>query len=251
MGLFYRILLVFFFVITTVFEANAQNATEIIRKSDAHLRGESSTATMSMTIVRPNWSRTMEMKSWSKGSDYSLILITSPARDKGTSFLKRSNEIWNWVPSIGRSVKLPPSMMMQSWMGSDFTNDDLVRESSVVEDYEHELIDTSIVDEFEVFVIDMIPKVDAAVVWGRVRVYVTTQDYLQLRIEFYDEFDELVNVMIGSEIQTFDGRRLPSKMRMIPSDKPGNETVIEYKALSFSENLPESFFSIQNMRRVE
>lgn len=251
MKLFMKAILVFLMVLVHFSDVYGQDATEIIRKSDAHLRGESSIATLSMTIVRPTWSRTMEMKSWARGSAYSMILVTSPARDKGTTFLKRQNEIWNWVPSIGRSVKLPPSMMMQSWMGSDFTNDDLVRESSVVEDYEHELIETTTLDGQEVYVIDMHPKPDAPVVWGRVRSYITTQDYLQLKSEFFDEFDELVNIMTGEEIKVFDGRRLPSIMRMIPSDKPGNETIIEYKDLSFSVQLSESFFSVQNMRRVE
>ncbi|HAC15446.1 MAG TPA: outer membrane lipoprotein-sorting protein [Bacteroidetes bacterium] len=251
MKLFFKAFLVIILVLTHSFEVFAQDATEIIRRSDAHLRGESSTATLSMTIVRPSWSRTMELKSWSRGAEFSLILVTSPARDKGTTFLKRQNEIWNWVPSIGRSVKLPPSMMMQSWMGSDFTNDDLVRESSVVEDYVHELIEITTLDGHDVYVIDMIPKPDAAVVWGRVRVYITTQDYLQLKSEFFDEYEELVNVMIGEEIKVFDGRRLPSKMRMIPADEPGNETIIEYKDLSFSVQLSESFFTVQNMRRVE
>ncbi|MDZ7808203.1 MAG: outer membrane lipoprotein-sorting protein [Gracilimonas sp.] len=116
----------------------AQNATEIVRKMDEKMRGESLEAEVTMTIVRPNWSREVSMKSWSRGTEYSMILITAPARDRGTAFLKRGNEIWNWVPSVGRTIKMPPSMMMQSWMGSDFTNDDLVRESSSVTDYDHE-----------------------------------------------------------------------------------------------------------------
>lgn len=229
----------------------SQDATEIVRRSDAHVRGESTTAEITMTIVRPNWTRSVSMKSWSLGTDYSMILITAPARDKGTSFLKRGNEIWNWVPSIGRSVKMPPSMMMQSWMGSDFTNDDLVRESSSVTDYTHMLVGSDEIDSMPVYVIDMIPNPDAAVVWGRVRVYITKEHYLQLKVEFFDELDELVSIMIGSDLKTFDGRLLPSRMTMTPSDKPGNRTILEYESLNYSVNNPESFFSVQQMRRLE
>ena len=121
--------------------ANAQSLTakEIIQKADQKQRGETSSGELKMTIVRPTWKREMQMKSWSMGTDYMLILVTAPARDKGAAFLKRENEIWNWQPTIDRTIKLPPSMMMQSWMGSDFTNDDLVRESSIVIDYTHKI----------------------------------------------------------------------------------------------------------------
>ena len=120
------------FFLSTVM-VSGQTATEIIKTADQRARGiTSSVGEMKMTIVRPTWSREISIKSWSKGSEYSLMLITAPARDKGAAFLKRDQEIWNWQPSIDRAIKLPPSMMMQSWMGSDFTNDDLVRESSIV-----------------------------------------------------------------------------------------------------------------------
>ncbi|HBQ58303.1 MAG TPA: outer membrane lipoprotein-sorting protein [Balneolaceae bacterium] len=227
-----------------------QDATEIIRQMDEKMRGESLKAEMSMTIVRPTWERTVSMKSWSKDNEYSLILITAPARDEGTAYLKRGNEIWNWVPSVGRTIKMPPSMMMQSWMGSDFTNDDLVRESSVVTDYEHELVDEDSIDGRECYKIQMTPKPDAPVVWDRVDVWVSKEEYLQLRSEFYDEFGELINVMKGMNVKEFDGRMIPSKMEMIPQDKEGHKTVLEYESMEFNVGIPESFFSVQNMRRV-
>lgn len=230
---------------------NAQDATEIVRRADLQLRGESSETEMTMLIERPTWSRSVSMKAWSKGTDYSLILITAPARDRGTTFLKRNKEIWNWVPSIGRSVKLPPSMMMQSWMGSDFTNDDLVRESSSVTDYNHTFVRMDTMDEYQVYIIDMIPKPDAAVIWGRVRTYIEKDHYLQLRVEFYDEYDDLINVMQGDSVKMFDGRLLPSRMVITPQDKPGHRTILEYHSMKFDVNITESFFSIQNMRRVE
>lgn len=230
---------------------NAQDATEIVRRADLQLRGESSETEMTMLIERPTWSRSVSMKAWSKGTDYSLILITAPARDRGTTFLKRNKEIWNWVPSIGRSVKLPPSMMMQSWMGSDFTNDDLVRESSSVTDYNHTFVRMDTMDEYQVYIIDMIPKPDAAVIWGRVRTYIEKDHYLQLRVEFHDEYDDLINVMQGDSVKMFDGRLLPSRMVITPQDKPGHRTILEYHSMKFDVNITESFFSIQNMRRVE
>jgi hypothetical protein len=246
-----RIVTIFLLLSCLYLPAFSQDATEIMRRSDAHLRGESTTAEITMTIVRHSWTRSVSMKSWSRGTDFSMILITNPARDKGTAFLKRQNEIWNWVPSIGRSVKMPPSMMMQSWMGSDFTNDDLVRESSAVNDYDHSLVRSETLNGADVFVIDMTPKQDAAVVWGRVRTFITKNHYNQMRTEFYDEFDELVSVMTASDLKTFDGRVLPSRMEITPVDKPGQSTILVYESLKYNVNNPESFFSVQNMRRLK
>jgi outer membrane lipoprotein-sorting protein len=229
----------------------AQNATEIVQRMDEKMRGESLKAEVTMTIVRPDWSREVSMKSWSRGTEYSMILITAPARDRGTAFLKRGNEIWNWVPSVGRTIKMPPSMMMQSWMGSDFTNDDLVRESSAVTDYDHELVGEETIEGYVCYKIEMKPKPDAPVVWTRVDVWISKEEYLELKAEFYDEFGELINVMNGMEVKEFDGRMIPSKMEMIPMDKEGHKTVLEYRSMEFNEGIPESFFSIQNMRRLD
>lgn len=240
-------------VIATAFSLNiqAQDATEIVRKMDEKMRGEQLKAEITMKIVRPTWDRSISMKSWSRGTDYSLILITAPARDEGTAFLKRENQIWNWVPNVGRTIKMPPSMMMQSWMGSDFTNDDLVRESSAVTDYEHEIAGDSTINNYETWKIEMTPKPDAPVVWGKVLIWVEKEEYMQLRAEFYDEYDDLINVMEASDVREFDGRRIPAKMEMIPVDKPGYKTIMEYKTMKFNEDIPESFFSVQNMRRIQ
>lgn len=243
--------LVFLFLTLFSGSIKAQTATEIIQKMDEKFRGESSEAEITMTIIRPSWQRSVSMKSWSKGTEYSLIYISAPARDEGTAFLKRENEIWNWVPNIGRTVKLPPSMMMQSWMGSDFTNDDLVRESSVVKDYTHEFGADSTIDGLDCYKIILTPKPDAPVVWGRVDIWVTKGEFIQLLTEFYDEDDYLINVMKSSDIKEFDGRMLASKMEMTPVEEPGNKTVLEYQKLKFSVNLKENFFSVQNMKRVD
>lgn len=229
----------------------AQNAYEIVKKAEDKARGEQAYGEMKMTIVRPTWSREITMKTWTKGEDYSLVVITSPARDKGTAFLKRKKEIWNWQPSIDRSIKLPPSMMMQSWMGSDFTNDDLVKQSSMVTDFTHKLIGREMVEGRSCFKIEFTPKPDAAVVWGKIMMWIDEKDYLELKVEFYDEDGYLVNTMYGKNIKKIGGRTLPTLMELIPADKEGQKTIIEQLALDFDVKLDESYFSVQNLKRVK
>ncbi|MDZ7717458.1 MAG: outer membrane lipoprotein-sorting protein [Balneolaceae bacterium] len=230
---------------------SAQSAEEIVREAYKKMEGESSRAEITMEIVRPNWTRSVSMKSWSLGEDYSLILITAPARDEGTSFLMRNNEIWNWLPDVNRTIKMPPSMMSQSWMGSDFSNNDLVRESSVITDYTYIMMDSETVDGYDCHVIEMIPKPDAPIVWARVVSYISKDEYLNLRVEYFDEDDTLVRIMAGSEVKVLGGRLIPTKMEMIPVEEEGNRTVITYQDIEFNIDISESFFSIQNMKRVQ
>jgi len=229
--------------------ANAQNAKEIITKMHETTRGESSFAEMSMTIERPRFSRDVSIRSWSLGDDFSLIQITAPARDEGTSFLKRGNEIWNFVPTVDRTIKMPPSMMSQSWMGSDFTNDDLVRESSIIEDYEHTFLRMEEVDGRQAYVIQMIPKPDTPIVWGKVIVWVDAEDFFQHRVENFDQRNELASTMVFDEIQNLGGRILPARITMIPANRPNQRTIIRYQQMQFDIDISESFFSQQNMRR--
>ncbi|MER2996691.1 outer membrane lipoprotein-sorting protein [Pontibacter populi] len=227
------------------------SAQEIVQRADDKVRGKSNQGEMVMRIVRPTWKREIGLKSWAKGTEQAMIVVTSPARDKGTAFLKRKREVWNWQPSIDRTIKLPPSMMLQSWMGSDFTNDDLVKESSVVQDYTHTLAGDTIIDNRPCYKIIMIPKEEAAVVWGKVITYIDKKDYLQLLVLFYDEDGELVNTMKASNIKMLGGRLLPARMDMTPADNPQNHTIIEYRSLKFDVPLEDSFFSIQNLKRVK
>ncbi len=226
-------------------------AKEIVQKADAKARGEYSIGEIKMTIVRPTWSREMTMKSWSRGTEYALILVTAPARDKGTAFLKREKEIWNWQPSIDRTIKLPPSMMMQSWMGSDFTNDDLIRESSIVEDYTHKLAASETIEGRECYKVELTPKDDAPVVWGKITSWIDKKDFMQMKAEFRDEEGFLVNTMYGKNVKELGGRLLPSRMEVIPADEPGNKTIVEYLSLDFNKPIDVSFFSIQNLKRVK
>lgn len=227
-----------------------QTALEIIDKADKKMQGNSSKTEMIMRIVRPDWTREIGIKGWAIGTEYSMMLITSPARDKGSATLKRENEIWNWQPSIDRVIKLPPSMMLQSWMGSDFTNDDLVKESSIVRDYTHTIDGDSTINGRDTWKIVLIPNEDAAVVWGRIEAYISKADYLQLLVRYYDEDDFLINTMVLSDIREIGGRIIPTHLEMIPAENPNQKTEILYKAMEFDIDLKPSFFSIQNMKRI-
>jgi len=226
-----------------------QEAEEIIREVDKKMRGETSYQELEMKIVRPEWERSVSMKSWSKGSDLALIYITAPAKEKGQVFLKRDTEMWNWVPSIERMIKIPPSMMMQSWMGSDFTNDDLVRESSIIKDYFHKLAGEDEVDGDECWKIELTPKEDAPVVWGKILAWID-KDYNQRKVEYYDEDGYLVNTMFLTDIKQMDDRKMPTHWEMIPSEEEGKKTVINVLLAKFNNTIEDSYFSQQNMRRV-
>lgn len=229
---------------------NAQDIKEIIRQSDEKFRGNSSQGEMTMIIERPSWSRTVSMKNWTLGNDYSIIYITAPAKEKGQVFLKREKEMWNWVPNIERMIKIPPSMMMQSWMGSDFTNDDLVRESSLVKDYTHQLLGEEIIDGFECYKAELIPLDDAPVVWGKVLMWISKKELHWLKAEFYDEDGYLVNTEILTDVKKMDDRVMPTRMEMIPADEEGHKTVLIFNDMKFNIKINESFFSQQNMKRI-
>jgi len=231
--------------------AQSLTATDIVRKADEKFNCEkSSLMIMSMTIIRPSWQRTVEFKSWSMGRDYALTLITAPARDAGQTFLKRATEMWNWNPSISRLIKLPPSMMSQGWMGSDYTNDDLLKESSVVSDYTHEIAGEESIIGRDCYRIKMLAKEEAAVVWGHQIRWIDKTDFLVLKAELFDEDGILVRTETGSEIKTMDGRMIQTRIELLPADEPGNKTIINIKDIKFNIPLQESFFSQQNMKSV-
>jgi outer membrane lipoprotein-sorting protein len=228
----------------------AQNAKEIVERADQLIRANSSYSEILMQIIRPDWSREMKMKVWSLEPEYALVLITEPAKDKGTVTLKRDKEVWNWIPSVNRVIKIPPSMMLQSWMGSDFTNDDLVRQSSIVKDYEHSILNEETYEGYTCYKIQMLPKPEAGVVWGKIITWITKEGFLQLRADYYDEDDYLVKSMLGSKVRQMGGRTIPTHWEMVPQDEPGQKTVMEYLDIKFNIKIDESFFSLQNMKRV-
>jgi outer membrane lipoprotein-sorting protein len=230
--------------------AFAQDATEIVKKADELMKAKSNYSEITMKIIKPDWSREMGMKVWALEPDYAIIYITDPARDKGTVTLKRKTEVWNWLPSAQKVIKIPPSMMLQSWMGSDFTNDDLVKESSVVNDYSHKLLGEENIDGLDCYKIELIPKPDAGVVWGKIIAWIAKESYLEPKVEYYDEDGFLVKVFIGNNIQKMDDRNIFTHWEMIPEDKPGNKTIMDYNEIQFNIKIDESFFSEQNMKRV-
>lgn len=246
-----RILSIFlFFSLSVGISFADQKATEIVRKSNNLLRGKSSFSEATLTVIKPSWTRSITMKIWALEPDYALILITKPARDKGTVTLKRKREVWNWIPTIRRLIKIPPSMMMQPWMGSDFTNDDLVRESSIVEDYTHTIIGQETIGDYSCYKIRFDPKPEAGVVWGKIVTWISQKNYLMLKAEYYDEDGQLIKTMTGSKIKTMGGRLLPTRWEVLPHNKPGHKTILEYKSIRFNIQLTPAFFSQQNMKRV-
>ncbi len=231
----------------------AQNlsAAEIIRIADEKFNGEkSSYSVMSMKIIRPAWQRIIEIKNWSLGRDFALALITAPAKEAGQTFLKRGSEMWSWNPAINRLIKLPPSMMSQGWMGSDYTNDDILKESSVVNDYTHELIGEEIVEGRICYKIKMTAREDASIIWGKQIRWIDKKDFLLLKAELYDDDGYLVRTETGSEIRIMDGRTITSKIELVPEEEPENKTVIEILEIKFNLPVGESFFSQQNMKRL-
>ena len=235
----------------TSLPASAQEPAEILDRMEQVMRGNSNEAEMTMKIERPRYEREVSMRSWQYGRDHSMIVITAPSRDEGTAYLMRGSDIWNYDPRIDRTTRMPSSMMAQSWMGSDFTNDDLVRDSDIVEDYEHELLRTEEYEDREAYVIEMIPKPDTPIVWGKVKMWVCTQDDIQLRVENYDQRNELVNTMKLDQITEFGDRQLPARITVEPADKDNERTILTYQSLEFDVDIDEGFFTQRNMQRIQ
>jgi len=239
------------FLTASIMQIKAQTATEIIKKADDKFRGQTSYAEMTIDIIRAKWSKKMKMKTWSKGSDKSVSVVMSPAKEKGIVFLMKDKEVWNYIPTLSRTIKFPPSMMMQNWMGTDLTNDDLVKMSSMVNDYKQEIVDEESKEGLLCWKIELTPKQDAAVVWGKIIIWIDKKDYMQMQIDYYDEDDFLVNQMIASDIKTFSGKKLPSKLRIIPIDKKGQETIITYNKWQFDIKISDSYFTKNYMKRIK
>jgi len=234
-----------------IISAQSFSAKDIVRKADEKFNGEkSSFSLMSMKVIRPEWQRTIEFKTWTMERDYALSLITAPPKETGQTFLKRGSEMWSWNPSINRLIKLPPSMMSQGWMGSDYTNDDILRESSVVNDYDHEFAGEEELDGRLCYKIQMTARENASIVWGKQIRWIDMKDFLVLKAELYDEDGYLVRTERGSDIRIMDGRTITSKIELVPADEPQNRTVVEIREIKFNIPLQESFFSQQNMKRV-
>lgn len=227
---------------------HAQTAREIIDRVDRLLRGESSRGRVTMEITTEHWSRSLEMEVWSLGVDHSLVRVEAPAREAGTATLKAGQEVWNYLPRVDRTIKVPPSLMMGSWMGSHFTNDDLVKESRIVDDYDFEIAFEGEREGVDVWEFVLTPHPEAPVVWGRVEEQVRKADLMPTWIRYYDDDGKLVRTMTFSGYQTMGGRLVPATMLVIPADKPDELTSLTYHELEFDIALDESFFSLRNLR---
>jgi outer membrane lipoprotein-sorting protein len=250
MRFFYTLAFLFTAFISNTSIAQTLSAKEIIKKAADLMNGQTNESVMRMTIVRPTWQRTIAFHSWAKGNDFSMALITDPAKEKGQTFLKRKTEMWNWIPAIQRLVKLPPSMLSQGWMGSDFSNDDLMKESSIVSDYEHTILDIENYDNIECYKIKLIPKTDAAVVWGSIIKLISKKQFFQLKTEYYDEDNVLIKTETASVIKLMGEREIPTHFEIIPTDKPGNKTLVDIEKVIFNKPMDDEFFSQQNMKNI-
>jgi len=220
----------------------------IVKKVDELYRAKTSQGEMEMHITTPNWERTMRMKMWTKGMDQTFITILSPKKDKGISTLRMDREMWNYFPKINKVMKIPPSMMMGSWMGSDFTNDDLVKESSLMDDYSAKLI-TPPDAESDKYYLELKPKAQTASVWGKIIVTAMRDTYMPISQEFYDEKGKKMRIMLFKDIKEMGGRTIPTVMELIPLNKKNHKTVIRYISATFDKPLGKDVFTLRNLKK--
>jgi outer membrane lipoprotein-sorting protein len=210
-------------------------------------RSESSISVAKLTVTKPRRKRTLEMKIWTQGEEKALIVIRQPARERGTATLKVDKNLWNYLPRIKRTIRIPPSMMLASWMGSDFTNDDLVKDSSYSKDYEYELIGPS--EQPKGWLVRFTAKPDIVGLWNRFELVVSEDARIPLEAKYYDRKDRLARVMHWSDVKVFDGKRIPSRMTLTPSDKEGHMTEMVYFEIEFDVEVPNATFSLSNLEQ--
>ncbi len=236
-------------IVCAVQSAFAQNAEEIIRKAEELMKGRTCKGTFIMKVVTPEYSREMRMDSWWVGNDKALIVIRSPKKEAGNKTLKIKNEMWSYLKNTETTIKIPPSMMLQSWNGSDFTNDDLVRESNLANDYVQTIAGTDVVQKENCWRIELMPKPDAPVVWGKLVYWVRQVDGLGARIEYYDERGKMMRTMVFSECKILGGRRLATRWTMVNNAKEGHRTEFEIIDVSFDIVLSDRIFSFQELEK--
>ena len=241
-----------FFIAATVLVpvSRAQDLETVVKKMDELYRAESSYSEVEMEIVTPHWQRTLRMKTWTEGKTKTFIRLLSPPKEKGVATLRLGSEMWNYLPRANKVIKIPPSMMMGSWMGSDFTNDDLVKEFTLLDDYRYEFTHPEDAQP-ELLYIDLIPKEGLAVVWGKIVAAVRKDNYLPEWDRYYDEKGGLMRVINFRDIKRLGGRLIPSVMEVIPQDKKDQKTVLRYLNAEFNITVPKDTFSLRNLRTKE
>lgn len=227
---------------------DAQEARRIIDHVDRMLRGESSRGNVEMSVLTPEWKRVTRMTIWSEGTDKVLIRVEQPKKDEGTATLRASGNIWNYLPKIDRVIRVPTSMMMAAWMGSHFTNDDLVKESRLVRDYDIQATFAGPREGTEVYEFLLTPKPEAPVVWGRIAYVVRKGDLMPVLARFYGEDGALRRTATFSDYRTMGGRLVPSRMRMTPEDSPDDGTELHYLSLEFNVAIPARTFSLNALK---
>ncbi len=223
--------------------------TDIVKFSDDLIRGDSNQGIYTMNIQTPTWQRELKMHVTSLGRDKMFIRILSPEKEKGIGTLRIKNEMWNYLPRVEKTIKIPPSLMLQPWMGSDFANDDLVKESSIVNDYTHKIIEKNLEDDF--YVVELDPKPDAAVIWGKIIRWVRIEDFVPLKEEYYNENGKLIKVLEYSDIAQVSDRVIPRTWKMIPINKPGFSTTIHLVDVQYNQPIDESTFTLTNLKKVQ
>ena len=227
--------------------AEERDATQIVRDAVDHWRGLSSYTVMSMVIHRPDWERSMTMRAWTKGDDRSLVRVIEPKKDRGNGTLTDDDNMWTFSPKVNRVIKVPSSMMGQSWMGSDFSNKDVARADDIIDQYAHSILETDEVDGMAVYTIESIPHEDAAVVWGS-EVLQIRADHVVLEHAFYDQDGELVKRLETLEIADMGGRTIATRQRMIKEDKPDEWTEIAVLEVEYEIELTDSLFTLSSLR---
>jgi len=222
---------------------------QLLDAVDDQSRGSSSAGRMTMSVKTSRWERSITMDLWSRGEDHSLMRIIAPAKEAGMATLRAGDNIWNYLPKVDRTMKVPAAMMSGNWMGSHFTNNDLVHSSRFADDFDSTITQRPAADGSGSWVIESIPKEDAPVVWGKIVITVDAKLRIGESITYWDEDGVLVRSMTFSDVQKIDGRPVPMKMRMVPADAPAEYTEFLYDRLAFDVNLPDSLFTLQSIRR--
>jgi outer membrane lipoprotein-sorting protein len=228
--------------------AVALDADKIVKDGFNYWRGKASIGTVEMLIHSEAWERAITIKAWTRGQKDSLFYIAAPPKDYGNGTLKKGHEMWLYNPKVNRVVKVPPSMMSQSWMGSDFSNNDLAKSDSLLLDYDHSIIGTETHEGKKVFIIQSIPKPDAPVVWGMQRLKIR-EDQIWLSQEFFDEELQPVKIMTAMEIQMLGGKLFPKVWRMQKVDEQNRYTQLTYESLEFKSNLPDRLFTLSSLKQ--
>jgi outer membrane lipoprotein-sorting protein len=222
-------------------------ADEIIRRAVDHFRGETSYAELTMVIHRPDWERQMSLRAWTEGDEHTLVRVTEPKKDAGNGTLSVEGNMWTYTPKINRVIKVPSSMMSQNWMGSDFSNKDVSKDTDIVDQYDHTLLEQREHEGHTVYVIQSVPHEEAAVVWGREVLHIR-DDWVLLEQQFWDQDDILVKTLRALEIEEMDGRPVASVMRMGREGAPQEWTELRTLAVDFDVELPPNLFTLSNLR---